>query len=544
MSAAALRTGWAKALKRVRLRLGQDNRTLKRIRLAYQVFFLTLFFLLLGLTTQSLLGGFDVNLFLEASPLVALGTLLSSGTLYLGLAWAGVIVAITLIFGRIFCSWICPLGIINQISGLLFPRKRTEDENIAVNRPRALYNLKYYILTAMLVAAAFGSNQIGLMDPICVVTRSFATSFFPAAHEFAPTVLPQLNFNWGWVIGGLFLAIVLANRIIPRFWCRALCPLGALLGVLSRVSLFRIHRNLDTCTNCNKCVAACDGAAEPQATTKQSECLMCFNCIAECPHDALSYGFMPPAETTEDFIQLDRRAIVGSVLAGAAWLPLNRASQLNTRESSLPKAYDSKLIRPPGSLPEDQFLAACIKCDECIKVCPTNVLQPAGFEAGLEGLWTPIAQYRLGNCLQRCNLCGDVCPTGAITKFSLADRIGDREAEKPPIRAGTAFYEHGRCLPWSMDTACVKCEEFCPTSPKAIWSLEVTKVDRNGNTITLQQPRVDIDKCIGCGSCEWACPVSEPAVYVTNAHESRATNKRLKLVGTLEIEQFDPSRPV
>jgi polyferredoxin len=520
-----------KFIKRVMHRLNQDGRTLKRIRLAYQVFFLTLFFLLLALTTQSLIGGFEVNLFLEMSPLVALGTMLSSGTLYMGLAWAGVITAITLIFGRIFCSWICPLGIMNQISALIFPKKRTEEEQIAVNRSRPLYNLKYYILIFMLVTAAFGSLQVGLMDPICVVVRSFSTSLFPAAHELWPGLYPQVNFNWGWVIGGLMIAILIANRVIPRFWCRALCPLGALLGVFSRFSLFRIHRNLDNCTNCNKCVEACDGAAEPQATTKQSECLMCMNCIAECPHDALSYAFMPPKEGSEDFVQLDRRVALGSVIAGAAWLPLNRASHLNTREEGLPKAYDPKLIRPPGSLPEDQFLASCIKCDECIKVCPTNVLQPAGFEAGLEGLWTPIAVYRLGNCLQRCNLCGDVCPTGAITKFSIKDRIGNPEAEERPIRAGTAFYDHGRCLPWSMDTHCVKCEEFCPTSPKAIWSLEVTKVDRHGNTITLQQPRVDIDKCIGCGSCEWACPISEPAVYVTNAHESRAENKRLKLIG-------------
>lgn len=524
-----LRRNVRRTSKRVRARYWTEVSTLKKLRIAYQVFFLTLFFLMLGMTTETLLGSYPTSIFLEASPLVALGTMLSSGTLYMGLAWAGVIVLITLIFGRIFCSWICPLGIINHLTGLLFPKKKTEAERVAENRPRPLYNLKYYLLSFFLIAAAFGSLQVGLMDPICLTVRSFSTSLLPATHELYSALYPQLNFNWGWVIGGIFIAVVLANRWIPRFWCRALCPLGALLGVLSRFSLFRIHRNLTNCTNCNKCVEVCDGAAEPQATTKQSECLMCMSCIAECPHDALSYKFMPPAEGSEDMVALGRRELFGSVIAGAAFLPLNRASHLNSREEGLPKAYDSDLIRPPGSLPEDQFLASCIKCDECIKVCPTNVLQPAGFEAGLEGLWTPISVYKLGNCLQRCNLCGDVCPTGAIQKFSIADRIGN--LEQKPIRAGTAFYNKGRCLPWSMDTECVKCEEFCPTSPKAIWSIEITKVDRHGNTITLQQPRVDIDKCIGCGSCEWACPVSEPAVYVTNAHESRAENKRLKLVG-------------
>ena len=520
-----------RAWRAYRKRYTLEGSTLKKIRLIYQVFFLTLFFLLLGMTTEGALGGYPVSIFLEADPLVALGTMLASRTLYAGLAWAAVIVGITLVFGRIFCSWICPLGIINSVSGLLFPKKRTDEEKMAVNRPRKLYNLKYYLLAFFLTAAAFGSLQIGLMDPICLLVRSFATSIFPATHELHPSLYPQLNFNWGWVIGGLFLGIVVANRYITRFWCRALCPLGALLGVLSRFSLFRIHRNLDACTNCNKCVEACDGAAEPQGTTKQSECLMCFNCIADCPHDALSYAFMPPKEGSEDMVQLGRRELFGSVLAGAAFLPLNRASHLNPREDGLPKAYDPQLIRPPGSLPEDQFLASCIKCDECIKVCPTNVLQPAGFEAGLEGIWTPVADFRMGNCLQRCNLCGDVCPTGAIAHFDIRQRIvDDPEAGIPRIRMGTAFYDKGRCLPYSMDTHCVKCEEFCPTSPKAIWSVEVTKQNREGETITLQQPRVDIDKCIGCGSCEWACPVSEPAVYVTNAHESRAENKRLKLI--------------
>jgi len=520
-----------RVIKKFKARYAVEGATLKKLRLAYQVFFLGLFFTLLGMTSQSMMGGYPVSIFLEADPLVALATMLSSGTLYMGLAWAVVIVAITLIFGRIFCSWICPLGILNHIAGLLFPKKKTDEQKVAENRPRTLYDLKYYLLIFFLVSASFGSLQIGLMDPICLTIRSFSTSIFPASHELSTALYPQVNFNWGWVIGAIFIAIILANRIIPRFWCRALCPLGAMLGVMSRFSLFRITRNLDNCTNCNKCVEACDGAAEPQATTKQSECLMCFNCIADCPHDALSYDFMPAQESTEDMVSLDRRHMMGSVLAGAAFLPLNRASHLNTREEGLPKAYNSKLIRPPGSLPEDQFLAACIKCDECIKVCPTNVLQPAGFESGLEGIWTPIANYRMGNCLQRCNLCGEVCPTGAIEKFSIKERIGNLDKDEKPIRAGTAFYNKGRCLPWSMDTHCVKCEEFCPTSPKAIWSVEVTKKDRYGNTITLQQPRVDIDRCIGCGSCEWACPVSEPAVYVTNAHESRAENKRLTLLG-------------
>ena len=123
--------------------------------------------------------------------------MVSSGTLYMGLAWAVVIVAITLVFGRIFCSWICPLGILNQLAAAIFPKKRSDEEKMAQNRPRELYHFKYYILVFLLVAASFGSLQIGLLDPICLTIRSFSTSIFPAGHELSQALYPQLNFNWG-----------------------------------------------------------------------------------------------------------------------------------------------------------------------------------------------------------------------------------------------------------------------------------------------------------------------------------------------------------
>ena len=148
----------------------------------------------------------------------------------------------------------------------------------------------------------------------------------------------------------------------------------------------------------------------------------------------------------------------------AMFLPAARVAD------SLDVNYHSKVIRPPGAVEERAFLERCIRCAECMKVCPNNALHPAFFEAGVEGLWTPILIARIGYCEYSCVLCGQVCPTGAIQKITEKEKMG---IGQPPIKIGTAFYDHGRCLPWSMQTPCIVCEEFCPTSPKAIWVEEV-----------------------------------------------------------------------
>ena len=205
------------------------------------------------------------------------------------------------------------------------------------------------------------------------------------------------------------------------------------------------------------------------------------------------------------------------------------------------KAYSDKVIRPPGSVEEREFLERCIRCAECMKVCPNNALHPAFFEAGLEGLWTPILIPRIGYCEYSCVLCGQVCPTGAIQKIDEKAKMG---LGQKPVSIGTAMYDKGRCLPWSMATPCIVCEEFCPTSPKAIWAEEVEVPKRDDKygakgehakmgTIKVQQPRVDPSLCIGCGACEKVCPiVDKPAVYVTNAGETRSKTNVILLENT------------
>jgi ferredoxin len=212
-------------------------------------------------------------------------------------------------------------------------------------------------------------------------------------------------------------------------------------------------------------------------------------------------------------------------LFGLLAYPMVRRSGLVTKNPQ------RGVIRPPGSVAEDEFLRRCIKCDQCIRVCPTNVLQPAMFEAGLEGMWTPIMISKMGWCELNCTLCSQVCPTGAIREISIDEKLGVNAFESVgPIKTGTAFYNQGRCLPWAMDTSCVVCEEVCPVSPKAIFTRIHKDTDRYGNPIELKRPYIDADKCIGCGICEHECPVKDdPAVYVTFIGETRSKDRSLLL---------------
>ncbi len=263
---------------------------------------------------------------------------------------------------------------------------------------------------------------------------------------------------------------------------------------------------------------------------------MCMNCENACPEDVIKFTFLPNRRSAITAPDTQRRTALASIGAGAMFLPAARVAD------ALDVNYHPKVIRPPGAVEERAFLERCIRCAECMKVCPNNALHPAFFEAGIEGLWTPILIARIGYCEFSCVLCGQVCPTGAIQKITEKEKMGIGQA---PIKIGTAFYDHGRCLPWSMQTPCIVCEEFCPTSPKAIWVEEVDATVRDSKpgpdgapppykTVHLQRPHVDPSLCVGCcGACEKVCPVQDqPAVYVTSVGETRSKTNVILLENT------------
>ena len=501
-------------------------RSLRSYRRYWALFFLALFLFLLWVADYGRMHGWQIPLFLELDPLTALAGFLTSGTLYKGLALALCIIVPTLFLGRFFCSWVCPLGITSQILGRLFNRRKPADEQ-HLNAYRPLFRIKYYLLMALLVLAALGSLQIGLLDPIALIYRSFTVGVLPGLDRIGlPVHLHAPVFQGGVLVALLFAAILVANRFMPRFWCRVLCPLGALLGVLSRRAPLRIQRDIDKCTDCGKCVRHCQGACDPDRELRIAECHLCMNCIEDCPEDALHFGLRRARSSAHRPIDISRRRVVETAVATAVLLPMVRSSASGR---TLPTAA---VIRPPGSLPEEEFLGRCIKCAACMRVCPTNVLQPALLEAGLEGLWTPVLVNRIGWCEQYCVACGQACPTGAIRRISAAEKTG-QPPHAQPIRLGTAFYDYGRCLPWAMHIPCIVCEEMCPTSPKAIWYKVVQVAGRDGKPLELKQPYVEPGLCIGCGICENKCPVEDlPAIRVSSVGETRSTINQMLLKGS------------
>ncbi len=465
-------------------------RTLRRF---YQAFFLVMFVVAFMLTAQGLLKGYPVTVFLDSSALNGLGTLLSAQNIAYTM-WIGfLILALTAFFGRFFCGWICPLGTLFHLASFML-----RPEKVAHRIRQNIYSrtqvAKYLLLIALLVSAAFGFMQVGLFDPIALLTRTAAALVSPGMRA-------------GWLLISIFAVLLLLNAWRPRFWCRTICPQGALLGLVSRLMPGGIVRDEEKCTDCGLCNRDCPGACSPNTRTRMAECFVCGNCTQDCPEHALSWQWMPPREKIETQSGLTRRGFFGAALGGAA-----AVAALRTQPAA---GYPAR-IRPPGALDEPHFLNRCLKCGQCMKVCPTQVLRPALSEAGISGLWTPVMDMEQGYCEYNCTLCGQVCPSGAIQRLTIAEKT------EQPVKTGTAFIDRSRCLPWSFGRNCLVCEEVCPVSPKAIYK-ETVEVKIDGKTVEIHRPRVDPERCIGCGLCQHECPVNDlAAIRVTSAGESRS----------------------
>lgn len=497
-----------------------------------------------------------VSLFFQLDPLVAISNALASRALYRGLLWGLVTLIPTLFLGRFFCGWVCPMGSLNHFFGSWKSESKRGKQLIDSNRYKSWQATKYYILVAVLVAALFGTAIVGWFDPFSLLTRSLGLSILPGLNYLTNSILhaaessqffvvrglggvvhallnytvlslKQSHFRQGFFLGLLFVLILALNFRVTRFFCRALCPLGALLGLVSRWSILGLQKNPAACDDCNRCLLRCQGGDDPIGGVpwRKSECLLCLNCLGACPHDGLEFKFFPAGKILEA-PSLKRRKVLTGLAAGAAILPLMRST------TSFAAEKNDRRIRPPGALDESDFLARCVRCGECMKVCPNNALHPSFSEAGLEGLWTPVLVPRIGYCEPSCVLCSQACPTGAIweiTPKAKAWAVGV-SSESKPIHIGTAFYDRGRCLPWAMAVDCIVCEEWCPTSPKAIYLQSAEVIDAKGQTKTLKQPRVDPERCVGCGACEYACPLQDhPAVYVTSIGESRSSTNQILL---------------
>jgi ferredoxin len=426
------------------------------------------------------LRGWPINWLLELDPLTALATVLATHSFYASLAWALVAIGLTLFVGRFFCGFVCPLGTINQGTGWLARRGQRASVRVEGNRHRRAQNLKYYLLVFLLALALMGSVQTGIFDPLPLMHRSVNLALAPLADNRLGLLSDEPRFYASaWLLGVVFLVVMGLNLVLPRFFCRFICPLGALFGLLSRFTPWRIGKTADTCGDCCVCEHYCEGACRPAGKIITGECVMCMNCLNCCPTSRITFAGKPSAAGEVGLPDLSKR---GMVVAGAGLLLVSMWEVGGLAGSN----RNPDLIRPPGALDEDRFLARCIRCGQCMRICPGNIIQPALLEAGIQGLWTPAVNYRIGRsgCQPNCIACGQVCPTAAIRPLSLEEKQGTGEfASQGPIRLGTAFTDRTRCLPWAMDRPCLVCHELCPVSPKAIFTRTMFETIRDGQAL-------------------------------------------------------------
>lgn len=516
-------------------------RTARRIS---QVFFLLLFIVFWLKASYPLETGLPVDAFLRLSPLGTFTAAIAARSWIPACLWALGLVAAGVLLGRFFCGWMCPMGtVIDGFDNRVHPaRKRGPGRGTdaqtgasAGSVSARLRSVKYFMLAALVTASIFSVQMAGWFDPISILTRTLTAVIFPVFVWMAEgslvflsgipflesaagraddwlhgSILPvaSSDFNGAFWIAVLFLAILLAGLIRRRFWCRTLCPLGGLLGFLSR---FRWYRRTvgDKCRACGLCAAGCrmDAIPADYVSTRHAECINCMDCQAVCPDRVVRFRFVRKPSTAP--VDLSRRKLLGAGLTGLFAAGLARTRFTDPVRSGL-------VIRPPAALVEDEFLDRCIRCGECVRVCSTSGqgLQLAGLQSGWDGLGTPVLSPPKGYCEHECNLCGQVCPTGAIPRLTME--------EKQSVKMGTAHFDKTRCIPWYYGENCMVCEEHCPIPEKAIRFREVTVMTIDGRENKVLQPYVVEDACVGCGICAVRCPVEGlKGIYLTNAGERR-----------------------
>ncbi len=458
---------------------------------------------------------YPVEVFLLLDPLAGLSTALAGRWVNAAtLGWTAAILAACWLVPRGFCGYLCPLGTLidgfDWLVGRRVRRFRPRDRS-----PRGGWvNLKYYLLAAVLVAALGGVLLSGFVAAIPVLTRGmmFTGARLQLLILKGPGHLAPVDGTFHLSIG-LFLAVFLLSLLGPRFWCRYVCPSGALfsLGNLLRIGQRKVS---ETCIDCGRCVEICPfDAIQEDYTTRTADCTFCQTCGGVCPPGAIQFvtrfhrdPFKSEDEPLTSPRPLSRRALIASAAAAAGTAALVRLS------SRAADAATAKPLRPPGSVDEELFLDLCIRCGQCFKVCPGPVLHAAGLEYGWESLWTPVARPEHAGCHQDCNFCTQVCPTGAIQPLDLA--------AKRRFHMGLARVDTETCLPFrgqdrrDCDLCYVECRQagyeaiemreiriaLDPPPPEGMFSdLELSEMSR------ILAPVVNAEACVGCGICEYRC---------------------------------------
>lgn len=484
---------------------------LKKIRqivAAISILMVTLLFLDFTGTVHTYLGWTAKIQFLPA--LLALNLVVIAG-----------LVILTLLFGRLYCSVICPLGIMQD--GFAWLGKKSKPNRYAYSKPKNL--LRYTLLAIMVVSIIAGISAIVvLLAPYSVYGRIVSNIFAPvwvqANNLLAKWAESHNSYAFYtvdvWLKSGLTLGIAVITFIFlgilawrnGRTYCNTICPVGTVLGFLSRFSLFRPAIDTSKCVNCNLCARNCKAACidiKGGQKIDYSRCVTCFDCIEKCNKGAVSYTYRRTKNTVNDDKPAnDSRRQFLSVTATIATAAAVHA-QDKTVDGGLAVITDKKApkratrIVPPGAKGLWNLSSHCTACQLCVSVCPNDVLRPS---AGIAHFMQPESSYERGYCRPECVRCSEVCPAGAILPITTAD--------KSSIQIGHAVWVKENCIPLTDGVECGNCARHCPVK-----AIKMVKSDKG-----VKIPVVNTERCIGCGACENLCP-SRPfsAIYV-EGHEN------------------------
>ncbi len=429
-----------------------------------------------------------------------------------------VVLLLTLAFGRVYCAAFCPLGILQDVI-LRIARKY---KKIRFKYQKPITWVRNFILVFTILTVLSGSLLIlNLLDPYSLFGRIISDIFRPLVilvnNLFAGILQSQdiyvlfderVNLlNWTlYVTPFLFFFLIIYLTVTHgRLYCNTICPVGTLLGYISRISVFKIRINENSCTDCKACERACKAECIDLEEQKvdHSRCIACYNCLTSCKFNAIDLTFKkqtvePGIIDVQPSVDNSRRKAL-SMLVGAAFVApqsQDTTKKLVSNNATVP-VHRKQYLTPPGSADVREFLTKCTACHLCVSACPTHVIQPSKNEFG----WGHIMQVRMdffsGFCNYECQRCTEVCPTGALTSLPLED--------KKLTQLGKAEFVKDNCIVETEGTDCGACSEHCPTKA-------VDMVPFEGN---LSIPEVDESICIGCGACEFACPTKPyKAIYV------------------------------
>ncbi len=417
------------------------------------------------------------------------------------------IVVTTLFFGRVYCSFLCPLGALQDLLIAGSQRFRRQPGH-SFSRP--LNGLRYSLLALTVATALIGSlSLVSLLDPTSLAGRIFTHFLQPLfvwTYNLGILVLKPLNIYLYpkqtafvslsvlavTVVFFLLMMYLAATR--GRLYCNTLCPVGTFLGLLSHISVFHFTLNQKSCSECVRCENMCKaGCIDPQtASIDMSRCVGCFNCLNACSKATIIYQRRWSQTHAHTWSSARRGFILGSVAAAAGFIAFNTNIRtfLGTHA-----AQANPPVTPPGSLNTKHFTQACTACSLCVSVCPTQVLTPTFMDFGVSGLLQPKMNYEKSFCEYECNICGKVCPTGAILALSLD--------EKKLTQIGKAELLKDVCVVFVDHRNCGACGEVCPTHA-------IRFVDKEN----ILYPEIDKQYCIGCGACQLACPTAPRSIIV------------------------------